>query len=83
MSCPGRTLASSGDGAGGTAGFPEAAAGMASNLATVAATTEKGTYPWPGKSPRRKAGLFPSQHHLPSRQETAPMVPTTDGIAER
>ena len=30
----------------------------------------------------RQAGLFPSQQHLPLRQETAPIVPASDGIAE-
>ena len=30
----------------------------------------------------RQAGLFPSQQYLPSRPETAPIVPTSDGIAE-
>ena len=30
----------------------------------------------------RQAGLFPSQQHLPSRLDTAPIVPTTDRIAE-
>ena len=32
---------------------------------------------------KRQAGLFPFQQHLPSRQETAPAVPTTDRIAEQ
>ena len=32
---------------------------------------------------KRQAGLFPSQQHLPSRQETAPAVPTSDRIAEQ
>ena len=31
---------------------------------------------------KRQAGLFPSLQYLPLRQETAPIVPTTDGIAE-
>ena len=32
---------------------------------------------------KRQAGLFPSQQHLPSRQETAPAAPITDRIAEQ
>ena len=31
---------------------------------------------------KRQAGLFPSQQYLPLRPETAPIVPTSDGIAE-
>ena len=32
---------------------------------------------------KRQAGLFPSQQHLPTRQETAPAAPTTNRIAEQ
>ncbi len=32
---------------------------------------------------KRQAGLFPSQQHLPSRQQTAPAVPTSDRITEQ
>ena len=32
---------------------------------------------------KRRAGLSPSEQHLPSRPETAPTVPTPDGITER
>ena len=32
---------------------------------------------------KRQAGLFPSLQYLPLRQETAPIVPTTDGIVPR
>ena len=31
---------------------------------------------------KRRAGLFPSEQHLPSRPETAPTVPTPGGITE-
>ena len=32
---------------------------------------------------KRQAGLFPSQQHLSTKQETDPVAPSTDGIAEQ